>query len=472
MKKNRILEFLEKYYKVFILILFVTLAFIVGVRHEPWADEAQAWLLARDSSLYSLIIKNLHFEGHPALWYIILKFVQFLGMPYKYLFILPIIFSSIGVYLFIFKSKFPWYIKCLFPFTFFVFYQYTIVARSYCLIFPLVVSLAIIWDDRYEKIGIFTLILILLINCEAHTYLFAGSIYFYCLLETFLDFRKGIKKEKKVYVGFIILFLAFLMTLLYVFPTGTTHVPFQIISYSFSDSFLTSFFMNDIFKFIISLLIIIYFVLFILKDRKNILTFFLFIVPIIVFMVMVYFREWHLGIIMIIFIFYIWSNGYEKNKYVNIFLILICIVQIPWTIKSSIYDYKYLYSKTSDVADFIKKYDYNNLKIVNDEFYGIAINAYFDKNIFSNNEKGFFSFNEDSEYFSTVYNSDYVLNNDIDIYIVYSKNKEKNNIEKLIDYNEYIFNEGCIFFEGRKHKDLSFYVYVKKDIDEQKTKES
>ena len=35
--------------------LFIVLFFIVSFFHEPWGDEAQAWLIARDASYYCLL---------------------------------------------------------------------------------------------------------------------------------------------------------------------------------------------------------------------------------------------------------------------------------------------------------------------------------------------------------------------------------------------------------------------------------
>ncbi len=470
MKKNRIIEFLKKYYKFIVLVTFVILSIIIGIKHEPWADEAQAWLIARDTTMHSLFFKYLHSEGHPALWYVLLKILQLFGLKFKYLYIVPIIFSSIGVYVFVFKSNFPWYIKCLFPFTFFIFYQYTIVARSYCLIFPLVSILATLWKDRYKKIGLFTLILILLINCETHTYLFAGSIYFYCLLESFIDFRKGIKKDKKVYICFILLFISFFLTLLYVFPTGSTHIPHQIRSYVLSDSFFTSYSANKVLKFIISLLIVLYMAIFILKNKKEIFKLVILILPIFLFLNLIYFKEWHLGIITIIFIFYIWIEEKETNLFVKLFLICVCIVQIPWSVKSSLDDYKYSYSTTNEVADFIKKYDYENLKIVNSNFYAVSVNAYFENNIFYNFQEnnGFVYLEKSNELLSDFYNTDYVMDNSIDIYVLNFEFEETIESEKLIDYNKYDFDGGYIFFEGRNFFPQSFYVYVRKDIDKNK----
>src|SRR6202012_911792 len=37
--------------------------------HEPWADEAQAWLLARDQGFWHLMLHAIRYEGSPGLWH-------------------------------------------------------------------------------------------------------------------------------------------------------------------------------------------------------------------------------------------------------------------------------------------------------------------------------------------------------------------------------------------------------------------
>jgi len=67
------MEFLNKnklnvlYFLIF--IVYIAIIFITGYHHEPWADEAQAFLHARDFSISELIFEKLKYEGHPILWY-------------------------------------------------------------------------------------------------------------------------------------------------------------------------------------------------------------------------------------------------------------------------------------------------------------------------------------------------------------------------------------------------------------------
>jgi hypothetical protein len=51
--------------------------------HEKWADEAQAWLIARDLSLWRIFSYELRYEGSPGLWHLILWIAQHaLDAPY------------------------------------------------------------------------------------------------------------------------------------------------------------------------------------------------------------------------------------------------------------------------------------------------------------------------------------------------------------------------------------------------------
>jgi len=66
------------YFIIFILYLFITLYAVLN--HEPWRDEAQSWLIARDANFFD-IFKLLPFEKAPALWYLILLPLAKSGMP-------------------------------------------------------------------------------------------------------------------------------------------------------------------------------------------------------------------------------------------------------------------------------------------------------------------------------------------------------------------------------------------------------
>ena len=110
-----------------ILIIYTVLVFFVGFHHEPWADEAQAFLYARDFTIKELLFEHLRYEGHPIAWYLIIKLIlqlKILGSVaiYQNFFILPCILNILGIYLLLFKSKLPTFLKIFIPFTFYLLY--------------------------------------------------------------------------------------------------------------------------------------------------------------------------------------------------------------------------------------------------------------------------------------------------------------------------------------------------------------
>ncbi|MGB8724740.1 MAG: hypothetical protein WCD15_18440, partial [Terriglobales bacterium] len=59
-----------------VLGVYSTLVFWTIQYHEKWADEAQAWLIARDLDLRTIWFHELRYEGSPGLWHTILWVAQ------------------------------------------------------------------------------------------------------------------------------------------------------------------------------------------------------------------------------------------------------------------------------------------------------------------------------------------------------------------------------------------------------------
>ena len=53
-------------------LLFAALLAALTLRHAMWLDEIEAWLVVRDSPSIAALFHNLHSEGHPSLWYLLL----------------------------------------------------------------------------------------------------------------------------------------------------------------------------------------------------------------------------------------------------------------------------------------------------------------------------------------------------------------------------------------------------------------
>jgi hypothetical protein len=100
------------------------------VTHVAWRDEAQAYLLATQPSLSDLFTA-LHYEGHPALWHLLVRVAAFAAPSLVALKLvqLPIALATAAIIWF--RAPFgPWLRLALLT-SYFILYEYGVIARSY-----------------------------------------------------------------------------------------------------------------------------------------------------------------------------------------------------------------------------------------------------------------------------------------------------------------------------------------------------
>ncbi len=110
--------------------------------HEPWADEAQAWLLARDQGFWHLLLHSVRYEGSPGLWHALLWVLIRLHIGYTGMHWISGLLAVAGVCVLLRWSPFPLVLRILLPFGFWLAYQNAVVARSYVLFAVLAFSAA------------------------------------------------------------------------------------------------------------------------------------------------------------------------------------------------------------------------------------------------------------------------------------------------------------------------------------------
>ena len=157
---DRVVDFFKNNRKNIInVIILIVFLFIVGVSlwtHELWRDEAQSYLIARDLSFIG-IIKQIRLDGHPFLWYFLLKVFIALGVSYEWSKIIPFILSLLSVGIFLKKSPFNAFINFMIVFG-------TTLVRSYSLCLLLMVLLIVIYKSRLKHSIIYGLLLFSIAN--------------------------------------------------------------------------------------------------------------------------------------------------------------------------------------------------------------------------------------------------------------------------------------------------------------------
>jgi hypothetical protein len=166
----------EPWRSAIVLALFAAMLAAVGPRHEPWFDEAQAWLIARDSTLWDMLAHRVRYEGTPGLWHVLLWLLAQAGMPFRHLWMVSSALAWIGAFIILTRAPFPYWLRVGVIFSYFVAYQYAIVARSYALDLMLLPLIAATFADRLRRPVVYGLLLGLAANVNAHSFIIAGAL--------------------------------------------------------------------------------------------------------------------------------------------------------------------------------------------------------------------------------------------------------------------------------------------------------
>lgn len=446
---------------VITLIIYLLGVCTISFFHEPWFDEAQSWAIARSGTIKEILFEIPHYEGHPPLWHLILTPFAKLGAPYELsLAAVNIFFMTLAVAVLLFKSPFPKLIRCLLPFNFFLFYQYGVVSRPYCILVLAIFLAAACYKNRNEHPVKYLLCLALM--CAVHSYgiIIAGCLCIVWLIEIFTEYKKSgkladILKDRRCWLMFCLLIFAMLVMAAIV-PDENVYLGGKMSSETekkfdfscinilfcfviFSDSIITSFFnyagvpseiASQIPVIVVSILLVALFVTITYRNKK-LLTFLLPYGVLSIFGSFVYISPHHIGVITAFVIFVLWIIVDESGKvllpeYMNkisakigkklkvivkAIAFLPLLIPIAWSCTSSYFDIRYPYW-FDEAADFIKEYHLDDYKIIgywqqvlngeidDDAFWNVdeadymwhdypnlqgisvALNPYFDKNIF------------------------------------------------------------------------------------------
>lgn len=397
-----------------VLFIYTVFLFIIIFRHEPWFDEAQAWLIARDSNIYELFTRLLRYEGSPGLWHLILMPFAKAGLPYITLNIISGTIAVIGTFIFLNYSPFPLIVKSLYPFTYFAFYQYAVIARSYVLLPPILFLVAINYEDRVLHPYRFVFLLVLLANVSLHGLIISIGLALLYFISLFKQYKVQGKKFNIQYVLSLSVFGIFLfLTLLELKPApdlitvASLNGHFSnIISsvYMLSDSLINnnsapvygyrSFYsaLQTFFWFLIVITAIWLYI------RKKLSVFLLPLIGLGALFTAVYANVWHQGILFYLWLFTIWIS-FGSARYENrgsrairpvlfLSMIFVFMIQIYWSVNTFNYDFNYKYSASKEAADFIKLNKLYDKKIYMTSFHSASVLPYFPENIFCNFNHG------------------------------------------------------------------------------------
>lgn len=213
-----------------ICLLIFTLAALLGFHtHELFYDEAQAWQIAKTASWYDMLWVIPVGEGHPPFWHLLLAGPAKLGISWRLIYpLIGLLCMVTGAALILFKSPFPKWVRCLLPFSYFLFYQYGIVVRPYGLMVVIMFLLALTFPKRDEHPAWFVGLLAALCACHLYGIAIAGGITLAWLWEMraarpWKTYFSALLKDKRFhYLLGLLTFVLLIMGIIFLPHSSTT----------------------------------------------------------------------------------------------------------------------------------------------------------------------------------------------------------------------------------------------------------
>ncbi|WP_263366831.1 hypothetical protein [Edaphobacter bradus] len=388
------------------LAAYADLVAVAIAHHEPWADEAQAWQVTRSVPLTTLFHTYLRYEGHPGLWHLLLSGLIHLGVSYTGMHWVCGAIALLGVWLLVFRAPFPRYVRLALPFTYFLAYQYSVVARGYVLVPLLMFALAIVW--RRSPIFL-ALLLGLLGNIALHVAVLSGGFALVYILE--------LRREGRLQPRKPLLIAAAVLLALYAFAIYTALPPHDVFLFrDEQNDTLPNRLLIEVARGILGLFLgiiqpgilsIPFWILIVRRFRQQGQLFYL--LPFAAFEIFAthYMSFWHAGLLVPTFIALFWIARQSTRACsppprwealaTRTILLYAIAVQLAWTAYAVAYDYGHPYSPDLAAAQYlaprVKAGDRIAVTYIRSRtkqpLFDVGLEPYFPQNIFMNQKEAF-----------------------------------------------------------------------------------
>ena len=385
-------------------VLYTIVIAIGALVHEPWWDEAQAWLIARDAPIADLYLRHVAYEGHPPLWHLLLAIPAKASLPYGSLKVVAALAALLGVYLLLFRLTFvPLIIRLLVPFTFFIAYQYTVVARSYVLLPPILWGIALLYERRAERFGTFTLLLILLSNVSVHGLAIASGLALLFLIDVLRGKIPITQMKRSTFILCTIAFVlnAIVLIVILMPPSDlqskdALHSPLDLSRNVQLATVIFEHVLLDVTNRVkppvaVTIASVLMLVLLFWAWRAGVFALLLLLALATFSVATVYYSPWHEGIFFLVLLFAMFvgfGRGGARAKWPDRIaigvLLLVLLRHAQWAANSLIYDFNTEWTGSKAAAHYIAEHHLDRTKLFAAGLRTTEVQPYFRSNIFAN----------------------------------------------------------------------------------------
>lgn len=164
-------------------VVWLCLVLFLVFHHAYWRDEVRALSLALQGSGVIEMLKGIRGEGHPFVWYLLLRAAYAaVGNPI----VLPIVsvgVAAIAMLLLALRSPFKAWTVALLLIGKFALFEYSVMARNYGISVLFMFLLAEFYPRHRDRGVVLGVLLFLLANTNAHSILLAGAFLLFWLID-------------------------------------------------------------------------------------------------------------------------------------------------------------------------------------------------------------------------------------------------------------------------------------------------
>ena len=173
--------------RIIVFAVWLAAVLVLAWRHVFWRDEVRAYSIALQGDSVVGMLQALHGEGHPALWYLMLRGAHAVFHTPLVLPAVSLTTAAAAVLLLTLRSPFRLWALGLVLFGGIGLYEYVVVSRNYGISMLAMFLLAWLYPRYRDRSIALGLLLALLANTNAHSALLVAAFLLFWLIDTVMQ---------------------------------------------------------------------------------------------------------------------------------------------------------------------------------------------------------------------------------------------------------------------------------------------
>ena len=173
----------DRAWRTGLFFLWLAIVMILISRHVMWRDEVRGLSLAIQGDNMGEMLVRLRGEGHPALWYLLLRSAHALFPVPQILAVMAALVGIAAMVLLTWRSPFRPIVIALILASGFGLYTFVVMARNYGITMLILFAIAAVYRRYSDRGLVLALLVFLLCNSNAHSLILAGGFLIFWFLD-------------------------------------------------------------------------------------------------------------------------------------------------------------------------------------------------------------------------------------------------------------------------------------------------